>query len=176
MPDKKIRLKVRIYKYPRSSTARLVGLKGGSSGMLSTFIVAYKKETSRFTGPGLANPVVILYDNDTGAKIIRNTIQNVSKVRPTGAEPFVRVIKNMYAVPTPGDPSKIEDLFDATIKATVVDGKTFTDGKNFERDKHSIFAHRVVRPRAGTVDFTGFRPLLTNLVAAINKHKASIIP
>ena len=179
MPDKKIRLKVRIYKYPRSSTARLVGLKGGGSGMLSKFIVAYKKETSRFTGPGLANPVVILYDNDTGATSIRNTIRKVSKVLPTGAEPFVRVIKNMYAVPTPGDSSKIEDLFDATIKATVVDGKTFNDGKNSEPDKHyskTIFAHRVVRPRAETVDFTGFHPLLTNLVAAINKHKASIIP
>ena len=179
MPDKKIRLKVRLYKYPRSSTARLVGLKGGGSGVLSTFIAAYKKETSRFTGPGLTNPVVILYDNDTGGKSTQKTIKNVSKVMPTGAEPFVHVIKNMYAVPTPGTPSKIEDLFDDTIKATVVNGKTFNDGKDVKGDKHygkMIFAHRVVRPRAGTIDFTGFRPLLTNLVAAINKHKASIIP
>ena len=77
------------------------------------------------------------------------------------------------------DPSKIEDFFDATIKAIRVNGKTFNDGKYFKRDKHygkKIFAHRVVRPRAGKVDFTGFRPLLANLVAAINKHKASIIP
>ena len=179
MPDKKIRLKVRIYKYPQSSTARLVGLESGGSGVLSTFIAAYKKEISRFTGPGLANPVVILYDNDKGAKSIRNTLKNVSKVLPTGAEPFVRVIKNMYAVPTPGDPSKIEDFFSDTVKATVVNGKKFNDGKDFERDKHygkKIFAHRVVRPRAGTVDFTGFRPLLANLAAAINEHKASIIP
>ena len=179
MPDKKIRLKVRLYKYPQSSTARLVGLKGGGSGVLNTFIVAYKKETSRFTGPGPTNPVVILYDNDTGAKSIRKTIKNVSKVPPTGAEPFVHVIKNMYAVPTPGNSSKIENFFEETIKATVVKGKTFNDGNNFEADKHygkKIFAHRVVRPKAGTVDFTGFRPLLTNLVAAINEHKASIIP
>ena len=27
-------------------------------------------------------------------------------------------------------------------------------------------------PKADTLDFTGFRPLLTSLVAAINKHKA----
>ena len=179
MPDKKIHLKVRLYKHPRSSTARLLGLKSGGSGALSTFIKAYKKETRRFTGPGLTNPVVILYDNDKGAKCILDAIKDVSKVLPTGAEPFVHVIKNMYAVPTPGAPSKIEDLFDATIKATMVNGKTFNDRKNLERDKHygkKIFAHRVVRPRAGTLDFTGFRPLLTNLTAAINKHKASIIP
>ena len=65
------RSKVRIYKYPQSSTARLVGLEGGGNGVLCKFIAAYKKEISRFTGPGLANPVVILYDNDTGAKSIR---------------------------------------------------------------------------------------------------------
>ena len=178
MPDKKIRLKVRLYKYPRSSTARLLGLEAGGSSVLNTFIVAYKKETNRFTGPGLTNPVVILYDNDTGAKRIWNTIENVSKAMPTGAERFVHVTKNMYAVPTPGGPSKIEDFFDATIKATVVDRKTFNDGKDFEVDKHygkKIFAHKVVRPRADTIDFTGFRPLLTNLVAVINAHKATIV-
>ena len=179
MPDKKIRLKVRIYKYPRSSTARLVGLKDGGTGGLCKFIAAYKKETSHFTGLGPMNPVVILYDNDTGAKSIQQEIKRITKAKPTGAEPFVHVIRNMYAVPTPGQPSKIEDLFDDTIKATVFDGKTFNDGKDFEGAKHygkTIFAHRVVRPRAGTVNFTGFRPLLTNIVAAINEHKASIIP
>ena len=81
--------------------------------------------------------------------------------------------------PRPVIPQKLKTSFDATIKATVVNGKTFNAGKHFKWDKHygkKIFAHRVVRPRAGTVDFTGFRPLLTNLVATINKHKASIIP
>ena len=53
MPDKKIRLKVRLYKYPRSSTARLLDLKDGGNGVLSNFIAAYKKETEEFTGPGL---------------------------------------------------------------------------------------------------------------------------
>ena len=131
MLDKKIRLKVRLYKHPRSSTARLLGLKSGGSGALSTFIKAYKKETRRFTGPGLTNPVVILYDNDKGAKCILDAIKDVSKVLPTGAEPFVHVIKNMYAVPTPGAPSKIEDLFDATIKATMVNGKDIQRPEKF---------------------------------------------
>src|SRR5207253_2657393 len=109
MPDKKIRLKVRLYKYPRSSTARLLGLKDGGSGVLSTFMIAYKKETSGFAGPEPTNPVIILYDNDEGAKSIRNTIKNVSKILPTDADPFAHVIKNMYAVHTPGAaPSKIE--------------------------------------------------------------------
>lgn len=183
MPDKKIRLKVRLYKYPSSSTARLLDLKDGGSSVLSSFIVAYKKETKGFTGPGLTEPVVILYDNDTAAKSIRNAIKNVSKVMPTGAEPFVHVVKNLYAVPTPlgaaATPSKIEDFFDASIKAAVLDGKTFNPGDGFDRDQHyskKVFAHKVVRPKADTINFSGFRPLLTNLTAAISKHKASVVP
>ncbi len=183
MPDQKIRLKVRLYKYPRSSTARLLDLKDGGSGVLNKFIAAYTKETKRFTGPGLTEPVVILYDNDDGAKSIRNAIRNVSKVKPTGAEPFVHIIKNLYAVPTPlgadATPSKIEDFFDATVTATVIAGKTFNPDNGSDKDKHyskKVFAHKVVRPKADTIDFTGFRPLLTNLTAAINKHKASVVP
>lgn len=181
MPDGKIRLKVRLYKYPRSSTARLLDLKDGGSSVLATFIAAYKKETKRFTGPELTEPVVILYDNDAGAKSIRNAIKNASHVMSTGNEPCVHVVKNLYAVPTPlpagTTSSKIEDFFDAATKATVIDGKTFNDGNGFDVDKHygkKVFAHKVIRPKADTLDFTGFRPLLANLVAAINKHKASI--
>jgi len=177
MPDKRIRLKVRLYKYPRSSTARLLGLKDGGSSLLNAFIVAYKKETSRFAGPEPTNPVIILYDNDTGGKGVRSTIRQVSKILPTDADRFVHVVKNMYAMHTPGA-SKIEDYFDSAIKATVVDGKKFNDENGVDTDTQyskTVFAHRVVRPKADTIDFTGFRPLLTNLVAAIKRHKASTI-
>jgi len=181
LSDGKIRLKVRLYKYPRSSTARLLDLKGGGSSVLAKFIAAYKKETKRFTGPGLTEPVVILYDNDAGAKNIREAIKNASQVTPTGDEPFLPVVKNLYAVPTPLQAgtasSKIEDLFDAETKATMLDRKTFNDGNGFDVDKHyskKVFAHKVIRPKADTVDFTGFRPLLANLVATIEKHKALI--
>ena len=68
---------VRLYKYPRSSTARLVGLKDGGVGGLCNFIAAYKKETSHFTGPGPTNPVVFLYDNDTGASAIQKEIKKI---------------------------------------------------------------------------------------------------
>ncbi len=181
--DKKIRLKVRLYKYPHSSTARLLGLKDGGSSALSTFIAAYKKETSRFAAPGLTNPVVILYDNDDGAKNIRSAIWQASKLRPTGVEPFLHIVKNLYAVPTPRLPgateSKIEDFFPSTLKATVVDGKTFNDSNSVQIDSQygkKIFAYKVVQPKAETIDFAGFRPLLSNLTAAIKEHRKSVVP
>ena len=84
-------------------------------------------------------------------------------------------------MPTPivadAEESKIEDCFDTKIKGTVINGKTFSDGNNFDINKHygkKVFAHKVVRPQADTIDFTGFRQLLTNVVAAIDAHKVSI--
>jgi hypothetical protein len=46
----------------------------------------------------------------------------------------------MYAVPTPipagGVTSEIEDFFGNAIKETVIEGKTFNVGNNFDPDKH----------------------------------------
>ena len=180
--DKKILLKVRLYKYSQSSTARLLDLKQGGTGNLSKFMRTYKKEISPFRAPGPAHPVIIVYDNDGGAKSIQKAITEISKAQSTGTEPFVHVIKNMYGVPTPlpsnGATSKIEDFFDDATKATVIDGKTFNAGNNFDAGKNygkKVFAHKVVRPKADAMDFTGFRPLLTNIVAAVSNYKATFI-
>lgn len=140
MEDGKTRLQIRIYKYPKTNTGRLLGLKDGGNGALSNFILAYSKETAHFSGPGQTEPVIVIYDNDDGGKKIRNSISNVSKVKLTGAEPFVHVSKNLYAVPTPlqarVESSKIEDFFDADIKKTLIEGKTFNEGNSFDPHKH----------------------------------------
>ena len=177
--DGKIRLKVRLYKYPRTSTARILGLKDGGTGHLKNFLLTYKNVTARFTAPGLREPVVVLFDNDSGAGAIKSMITSNFKVKITGDEPFVHVLKNVYAMPTPKSPgdtqSKIEDFFSAETKAIPHGGKTFNDAKNADKAKHfskRVFAHQVVRPNADKIDFTGFRPLLTNMAAAIQKHRS----
>lgn len=177
----KTRLKIRIYKYPKSSTARLLGLKSGGSSTLCNFISAYPKVTARFRGPGLTAPVIVIYDSDDGAKSIKNTINQVSKVRSADTAPFVHIVKNLYAVPTPIQPgkreSRIEDFFDAQIRSTVINGKTFNEQNDLDTDKcysKTVFAHKVIAPNVATIDFTGFRPLLTNIVAAITHHKLSL--
>jgi len=174
----KTQLNIRIYKYPKSSTARLLDLKSGGSGTLSNFVSAYRKVTAKFRGPGLTAPAILIYDSDDGAKSIQNAIKQVSRVRPTGTEPFVHIVKNLYAVPTPIPPSKtqsrIEDFFDAQIRGTVIDGKTFSEQNDFDTDTcygKIVFAHKVIKPNADTIDFNGFRPLLANIVAVITHHK-----
>src|SRR6185312_7169096 len=97
----KIVIKVRLYKYRKSSTARLLGLHDGGSGSLQKFIPTYKKETRKFKAPGEKHPVVILFDNDSGAFSIRSAIKEACGKVLKGTEPFVHVIGSLYALPTP---------------------------------------------------------------------------
>lgn len=179
-PNAMIRLKVRLFKYPHSSTARILDLGDGGSGVLSRFISAYCKETSRFSAPGLQNPVIILYDNDSGARSIKNTLKHVATRAARSTKPFLHVRRNLYAMPTPlvggVNESKIEDFFDRSTLSTIIDGKKFSADNNFDREKYygkKEFAEKVVRRNADRIDFRGFHPLLVNLTAAIIAHRTS---
>ena len=177
--DGTIRLKVRLYKYVHSSTARVLGLNDGGSGVLSSFISTYKRETDKFGAPGCKQPVIILYDKDSGAKTVEKTIQQASRLKAIPTGPFVHIFRNLYAVPTPliggATESKIEDFFDAATQAITVNGKSFSPENGFDSVVHygkKVFAYDVIRPHADAIDFSGFRPLLTNLAAAIVAHAA----
>ena len=78
---------------------------------------------------------------------------------------------------TSNSTSRIEDFFDSQIKSTVIAGKTFSEQNDFDSDKFYgkiVFAHKVIKPNVETINFTGFRPLLSNIVAAITHHKESV--
>jgi RNA-directed DNA polymerase len=178
--NSKILLAIRLYKYPRSSTARILELHDGGSGVLAKFIDRYRQITDRFAAPGQSHPVVILYDNDSGAKSIRSAIKQITKSTVDNAQPFVRVTRNLYAMPVPlgsnAPETAIEDCFDEQTRAIAVDGKTFDCGNNIDIQKcygKKVFAHKVVKARADTIDFTGFRPLLANLAKVIDAHRES---
>ncbi|HUI76594.1 MAG TPA: retron Ec67 family RNA-directed DNA polymerase/endonuclease [Bryobacteraceae bacterium] len=176
----KITLNVRLYNYPQTSTGRILGLSSGGSALIAHFIGTYKKDTDHFHAPGQKHPVIILYDNDAGAKDIRSAIGKATKNRVKGTEPYLHVARNLYAMRTPLSPgvteSKIEDFFDAATKATQVGGKTFNDDSNgFDKNQHfgkHIFAEQVVKAKASTISFAGFQPLLAILEDIIKQHAA----
>ena len=175
----KISLNVRLYKYRKSSTARIIGLRDGGSGSLKSFVVTYKRETAKFKAPGQKHPVIVLCDNDSGATDIRNLVKQVSGKTLGDTQPFAHFVRNLYVMVTPpvngSQESKIEDYFEAGLKATVVGGKTFDDKNDFDTATHygkKIFAYSVVRPSADSINFDGFRPLLDNLALAIKAHAA----
>ncbi|MGA7157841.1 MAG: retron Ec67 family RNA-directed DNA polymerase/endonuclease [Acidobacteriaceae bacterium] len=179
----KITLKVRLYKYTKTSTGRILGLKDGGSSPLGNFITSYKKDTGKFAAPGLINPFIILFDNDSGRKSICNPgkAARASNKAISPTDPYTHIVKNLYLVPTPlavgRDESKIEDFFDAGTKGKVIAGKSFSTDNDYDRAKFygkADFAEQVVTPNAKTIDFTGFVPMLQSLVTVIAEHAKTV--
>lgn len=69
--------------------------------------------------------------------------------------------------------SCIEHFFDPTLLKTEHNGKKLNlkkdHGADGEYGKY-VFAEKVVRPKAGQIDFSGFRPLLKRIVAVIDHY------
>ena len=130
----------------------------------------------------MTNPIILLADNDAGAKPVFEAVKQATDIKPTGKEAHVHVGANMYLVPIPTAESKsesmIEDLFDPSLLAAKVDGKSFhAASKGFNKSIHygkTVFAHKVVRANADSIDFSGFSSLLSNIsdVIAVHAKKA----
>jgi hypothetical protein len=176
-PGKSTILNVRIPSYPLTATGHILRLSGGT-GSLKLFIPEYLKELKRFKAPGMQNPVILLIDNDDGAKHVYELVKNACGKKPTGQEQFVRIAGNLYLVATPfaagRNSSMIEDSFGTLPSTLKLDGKTFNaDDKTFDAaihyGKHVFSQH--VKDHANKIDFTGFKAILTRLVAVIEAYK-----
>ncbi len=179
----KTKLNVRLLDYAESSTGRILGLQGGS-GDLANFIFKYPEIVNKkFKAPGGAHPVIVLIDNDKGAKGVYSAIEKVTKKKPTGDEPYIHVSKNLYVVPTPkgvdGAESKIEDLFSKETLATAIGDKHFADGNNVQTSQQFgkiVFALKVVGANAKDIDFGAFKGLLNNVSTLIDEHAKLSLP
>lgn len=176
-PNGTIKLGIRLYKYTDNSTGKILGITGGT-GSLAWFMRQYASEISKYTAPRPAFPVIVLIDNDDGAKPVVDAAAELSNTKAPVCVPYFHVVSNLFVVATPLKPpqqqSSIEDFFPDTLKATLVDGKKFdsTDKKN--KDKHyskHIFAQKVVIPNADKINFSDFGSLLTNVELAIDHYK-----
>jgi hypothetical protein len=156
---------------------------GGGTGDLKFFIIRYREKAAKFVHAPFAHPVIMVIDNDEGAKEIFSVAKNngATGIGWASKDPFYHLGLNLYLVKTPegkGKPhySAIEDAFDPALLATSVGGKTFDRNKTHaapgKYSKH-VFAERVVKPNAATTNLSGFSPLLDRIVAAI-EHYATL--
>ena len=177
-PPGKVEQLMRFYRFPKSSTRRLLDFNDGGSSILASFMRSYKTAVQKvkFKGPALEQPLIVLFDNDRGADPIRTAVNQLTG-RPKDEEyDFVNIVENLYAVPTPGKDSFIETYFDKKALAIEFGGKTFSSDNKYDTSKHygkMDFATEVVEKNAATIDFSGFIPLLTNLSKAIDAHVKS---
>jgi hypothetical protein len=154
---------------------------GGGTGDLKHFIRKYKDDLKAYRYAPLKHPVIVLVDNDEGAKDVFAVIKGVTgmNILISSTAPFYHIVANLYVVKTPEvgttHSSCIEDLFEPSLLATVVDGRKFDPKvERGQAGKYGkvVFAEKVVRPNVATIDFSRFVVLLDRIVAALD-HYAS---
>ena len=164
-----------------NKACHILDLNGGTGDLRYFFIKSgkkgYKHDIQSFKHRPLKHPVIVLIDNDSGAKKIFSTVRdNYSiEIDLQSSAPFFYVTDNLYLIKTPKkgpkDDSCIEDCFDSSLLETKLDGKTFNPrNEDFDPDSEYdkwVFAKQVVQPNAATIDFTGFAPLLERIYAVI---------
>jgi RNA-directed DNA polymerase len=176
--DGKLILNVNFFKYSKQSRD-LLQLRGGS-GDLKFFLEVWKDKLAKFNYRPLKHPVIVLIDNDDGANNIFKLLQgkkfNITINHATDL-PFYYLGGPLYLIKTPikgaDNKSCPEDFFDPALLATKIDGKTFNPAKEHEAPGEYgkvVFAERVVRPQAGSINFSGFDPILTRIDAVLDDY------
>jgi RNA-directed DNA polymerase len=173
--------KLRFMKYSDKKTGpiRDVLQLGGGTGDFGYFVRSYDKIVQTYKHAPCDFPVIILVDNDGGAEDLFATIRKNLKITITHstAQNFYHMGHNLYLIKTPEDPqnlvSCIEDLFDGSLRETQIGGKSFElAGKQSNKGTYSkqIFAEKVIRPQAASINFDRFEQLLARIVAVLDDY------
>jgi len=176
--DGRLIFNVNFFKYSKQSRD-LLQLRGGSAD-LKYFIAGWKDTFARFKYCPMNHPIIVLIDNDDGAKDIFKLLQGRSFGITIGWDidaPFYHVSGPLYLVKTPikvaDHKSRIEDFFDPALLATRIDGKTFNPNKEHDSPGEYgkvVFAEKVVWPNAHNIDFAGFDSLVSRIDAVIEDY------
>lgn len=169
------RKKQHIY-MPNFSTASILGAGSGGGPNLAALIRSYHKDISRFKAPLGSHPVLFIVDNDDGGKPVFKTIKDLLKIEIDRSQPFTRIFSNVYIIPISREghnESSIEDLFAPADIARGLNGKPFNFSKNSDPKTtcgKEQFAYHFVSKNANQLDWTGFKPLLQNMCAALTDY------
>lgn len=178
-------LLVSLFNYTER-TRFLLQLYGGTS-YLKDFIETYEQHYNFYKAPKPINPVIIILDNDTGFNsietLLKSNKKNQAVVYPIGSggagcrnADFIHVVHNLYIVLTPLGTEKstaIENLFTRATLDEIVSGKKFNPSNKMDITKEygkEIFAKKVVLAKKGSIDFSGFRVLLSRIVQCIEHY------
>ena len=176
--DKRIELKVRLFNYS-DHTKRLLGIAGGS-GHFNSLISDYRKNLKPFSAPHAERfPVILLVDNDSGAKGIYECVKTTTKKACDGKQSFYFLGENLYLVPTPlgaaDAPTMIEDFLPSKWRAEKLGAKSLNLTKDIDVTKEygkALFAEHVIKKNRKHVDFTAMRPILDRIVSVIDDYAA----
>ena len=165
---------------PNYSTITILGGGSGGGANLGNLIRAYHGELAKFKAPRGGQPVIFIVDNDSGGKTVFKVVKEVLKINVTGEESFVYLFANLYLVPVPlrgAQERSIEGLFSNVDIAKGLNGKPFdfsAESSSAASAGKADFAYEFVAKQAKDIDWTGFHPLLTNVVSAMGDYAARV--
>lgn len=174
--------KISFFKY--TTLADKILRLGGGAGGIKNFITHYHKAMKRYKHALLKHPVIILIDNDDGAKEIFSVINSKYKIKPSliSKELFYPICHNLYLVKTPEQgavgTSCIEDFFDASVRGMKLGDKTFNPSKQLDPAKEFgkvPFAEKIILPNKDKINFVKLSPIFDRIVAAMDHYKPPVI-
>ena len=141
----------------------------GASG-LNYLIAMYKNLIKTFRGKGKHCPIIILVDNDDGAKDIRNKLKDDMKI----SNSCYHYVENLYVIIAPREKGKaIECLFDDKTLDTKIDGKSFNRAKDIDIKREYgkiVFAEKVIKAKQNEINFDGFKEIFDNFKLIIEDY------
>jgi RNA-directed DNA polymerase len=147
----------------------------GTSG-LASIIHIYEKYMKPFKGSGRRHPVIMLIDNDSGAKEIKKRLS-----KEDSPKKYSWVVENLYVIliPSPNDEEDvaIEDLFEKQVLDTKVDGKTFNRKTKIDPKTEygkRIFAEKVVKVNQERINFDGFKEVFNRLKEVVSDYSSKV--
>lgn len=180
--DGELLTKIKFLKHSRTEHD-VLELSGGS-GNIAKFIEHYNGAVYGYKFRPMKFPIIVLVDNDSGQVGNGAVFSQAKKLTKgpldfTTKDDFYYLYHNLYLIKTPelgsSGVSCMEDLFDASVRATKVDGKDFDlkDDKDTDtRYGKLVFADRVVRANYSKIDFSQFTTILDRIVAVMAHYSA----
>jgi len=167
--------------FPLMGQSRKLIEIGNGAGDLKFFILRYKENLNKFLHHPTPCPVIVMIDNDDGAKDIFSIIKEKYglTINLNSSDSFFHISDNLYLVKTPKMAGKqkscIEDSFEPDLLKVKLDGKTFNLKKAHNSSTEygkQYFAERVVRPKAAKLNWSGFKPILKSISDVMDDHAA----
>lgn len=172
--EKRYKFKIRFLNLSKNYKD-VFSISEGASG-LASLIEFYQQYMKPFKVEGKKQPVMMLADNDDGAKDIKEKLKEKDFTKP-----FIFHLENLYIVPIPiiGDRAKaaIEDLYEKDVLETVVDGKTFNRNDKINPDKEygkMVFAKKVVEAKQEKINFRGFEIIINRFKSVIKDYNGKM--
>lgn len=146
----------------------------GTSG-LNHLMEIFEQNMRKFKGAGKAQPVIVIIDNDDGAKEVKKKL----KIKQNATiNPFYHFTENLYVLIIPKTKDKaIEDLFDSKILSTKVDGKIFNREKKIDSKKEYgkiVFAEKVIKPMQKSINFDEFKEVFDGLRLIVKDYQKNV--